>query len=184
MVGFLQRFFWSFSRLFKLVFILLLAFLLGFLYGFALISLKEFKLVVVGSLLNLHSAAFCRHITILQSSLNQGELSLFEDKVFGIVSFAIKSFSEVLCWIFVVWVFYEFLIAEGFEFFPVSFIYFQMGKSIIMKRLWTFEYDRERVAAAKIVIDLSFIVHVVSKVGDLSRGCPKGSLFNCYYTKV
>ena len=32
---------------------------------------------------------------------------------------------------------------------------------IIEKKLWIFEYDREMMAAAKIIIDLRFIVHVV-----------------------
>ena len=53
-----------------------------------------------------------------------------------------------------------FLVAEGFQFFPVQFIYFLMIESIIMNRLWIFEHDRDEVAAAKTVVDLPFIVHV------------------------
>ena len=56
--------------------------------AFALSSLKEFRLLVKDSFLNLHKAAFYSQITILHSLLNQGVLHLFEGEVFGIVSFA------------------------------------------------------------------------------------------------
>ena len=35
-----------------------------------------------------------------------------------------------------------------------------------------------------IIIIVVIIIIVISKVGDLSQGWPKGSLFNSYYTKV
>ena len=70
----------------KLVDIISPAFRLGFLYIFFLVfaqrSLKAFRLFVVGSLLNSRKAALCRRIAVLQSSLNQGVLCLFEAKFF------------------------------------------------------------------------------------------------------
>ena len=59
--------------------------------AFALNSLKEFRLLVKGSFLNLYRAAFHSQTAILHSLLNQGMLCLFEGEVFGIVSFAIVS---------------------------------------------------------------------------------------------
>ena len=67
----------------------------------------------------------------------------------------------MLCLVLAVWVLYEFLVIESFEFGPICFINFLMGESIIMKGSWTFEYDREVIATVKIVIGLPFIVHIV-----------------------
>ena len=95
---------WVFSEIFRIIFqiefvlvaefiwfTVLPVFLLGFLYDFALSCLKEFKLMVVGSLLNLCRATFHRLIAVLKSSLNQGVLCLFKGELFGIVSFAIEA---------------------------------------------------------------------------------------------
>ena len=54
---------------------------------FALIRLKEFKLVVVGWLLNLRRADCRSQITVLLSLSGHGVLRLFDGEVFGIVSF-------------------------------------------------------------------------------------------------
>ena len=35
-----------------------------------------------------------------------------------------------------------------------------MRKSILSEKLWTFQHDREVVAAVEIIIDFPFIVHV------------------------
>ena len=67
--------------------------------AFALSSLKEFKLLVRGSFLNLLRAVFRRLIAILHSLLNQGVLRLFDGEVFGIVSFAIAINVSVKCFI-------------------------------------------------------------------------------------
>ena len=66
-----------------------LASFIGFLV-FALRSLKALRLFVVGSLLNFCKAALRRQIAILQSSLNQGVLCLFEFEVLAIVSSAME----------------------------------------------------------------------------------------------
>ena len=65
------------------------------LYAFAQSSLKEFKLVVVGSLLN----SFRRWIVVLQSLLKQSTLFLFEGEVFGMASFAIEIRVSVKCFV-------------------------------------------------------------------------------------
>ena len=57
--------------------------------AFSLSSLKGFRLLVVGPFINLQRATFRSRIAILNSLLNQGALRLFDDKVFGIVSFTI-----------------------------------------------------------------------------------------------
>ena len=67
--------------------------------AFALSSLKEFRLLVKGSFLNLRRAAFRNLIAILHSLLNQGVLCQFEGEVFGIVSFAIAINVSVKCFI-------------------------------------------------------------------------------------
>ena len=67
--------------------------------AFALSSLKEFRLLVKGSFLNLRRAAFHSLIAILHSLLNQGMLCLFEGEVSGIVSFAIAINVSVKCFI-------------------------------------------------------------------------------------
>ena len=64
---------------------------------FALTCLKEFRLLVKGSFLNLRRAAFLSQIAILHSSLNQGVLRLFEGEVFDILSFAIAMNISVIC---------------------------------------------------------------------------------------
>ena len=82
----------------NLVGIVLSIFLLGFLYDFcvfALRSLKAFRLMVVDSLLNFRKAALCKRMVVLQSSLNQGVLCLFEVEAFAIVLFAV----EVKCFV-------------------------------------------------------------------------------------
>ena len=58
--------------------------------AFALSSLKEFRLLVKGSFLNLRRAAFHSLIAILHSLLNQGVLCLFDSEVFYIVAIAIN----------------------------------------------------------------------------------------------
>ena len=76
----------------QLVDIVLPTFLLGFLNEFLCFcpeELKSMRLVVVGCLLNLHKAALHRRIALVQSSLNQGVLCLFEVEVFAIDLFAI-----------------------------------------------------------------------------------------------
>ena len=67
--------------------------------AFALSSLKEFRLLVKGSFLNLRRAAFRSLIVILHSLLNQGVLPLFEGVVFGQVSFGIVINVSVKCFI-------------------------------------------------------------------------------------
>ena len=62
--------------------------------AFALSTLKEFRLLVEGSLVNLRRAAFRRH-----SLLNQDMLRLFEGEVFSIVTFAIAIKISVTCFI-------------------------------------------------------------------------------------
>ena len=78
-----------------------LSFLASFMISraFTLNSLKEFKLVEEGSLLNLRSEAFHRRIAVLQSSLNQGMLCLFEGEVFGMVSFASEIRVSINCFV-------------------------------------------------------------------------------------
>ena len=56
-------------------------------------------LFVVGSLSNFCKAALRRRIAVLQSSLNQGVLYLFELEVFAIVSFAIEMRVSVKCFV-------------------------------------------------------------------------------------
>ena len=65
--------------------------------AFALSSLKEFRLLVKGSFLNLQRAAFRSLIAILHLSLNQGVLRLFEGEVFGMVSFASNMWGLGIC---------------------------------------------------------------------------------------
>ena len=69
------------------------------LLGFALSDLKEFKLMVVGSLLNLRSSAFHMRIAVLLTSLNQGELVLFEGDVFVMAFFAIEFRVSMKCFV-------------------------------------------------------------------------------------
>ena len=67
--------------------------------AFAQSSLKEFRVLVKSSFLNLRRAAFRSLIAILHSLLNQGMLRLFEGEHFGIVSFAIAINVLVKCFI-------------------------------------------------------------------------------------
>ena len=70
-----------------------------FFLAFALSCLKEFRFVIKGTFLNLRTAAFRSLIAILHLLLNQSVLRLFEDAVFGIVSFAIAINVTVKCYI-------------------------------------------------------------------------------------
>ena len=67
--------------------------------AFALSSLKEFRLLVKGSLLNKRRAAFLSRIAILHSLLNLGVLRLLDVEVSGVVSFAIAFNVSVKCFI-------------------------------------------------------------------------------------
>ena len=81
------------TQFFQLFF---LASLISF-HVFAQRSLKSWRLVVVGFLLNLRTTALRRRIAFLQSSLNQGVLCLFEVEVLAIDSFAINIFFGLRC---------------------------------------------------------------------------------------
>ena len=67
--------------------------------AFALSSLKEFRLLVKGSFLNLRRAAFRSLMAILHSLLNQGVWHLFVGEVFDIVSFGIIINISMKCFI-------------------------------------------------------------------------------------
>ncbi len=67
--------------------------------AFALSSLKEFRLLVKCSFLNLQSVAFRSLIAILHLLLNQGVMRLLGGEVFGIVSFAIAINVSIKCFI-------------------------------------------------------------------------------------
>ena len=67
----------------------------------------------------------------------------------------------VVSWNIFILVLYQFLVAEDFEWLLYSF--FNEGVNH-HEKLWTFEFDSEVVADAKIVIDLPFIVHVAWEI--------------------
>ena len=85
----------------KLVDIILPTFLINYLCDFFCFCSEKFESVEVicSCLLNLRKAALRWRITVLQSSLNQGMLCLFEAEVFAIVSFAIEMRVSVKCFI-------------------------------------------------------------------------------------
>ena len=68
-------------------------------HAFALNSLKELKLMAMGSYLNLRKLALHRRIVVLQSSLNQSLLCLFKAVVFAMVSFATEIRVSVTCFV-------------------------------------------------------------------------------------
>ena len=103
---------WSFPEIFlivlQIVFVLvkepnwltvLPTFLLGFFSDFSCFCPENFESVEVGSLLNFRKAVLHRRIAVLQSSLNQRVLCLFAAGVFAIVSFVIKMWVLVKCFV-------------------------------------------------------------------------------------
>ena len=69
---------------------------LDILRAFVQCRLYSIKLLVVGSLLNFHTAAFLRLIAFLQSSLNCGLVFLFDVVFLGMNSSAIDIYASVI----------------------------------------------------------------------------------------
>ena len=121
-----------------------------------------FKLIEVIFFLNLHSVAFRRWVVVLQFSLIQGVFNLIEDEFFIFFFFSVKC-SFGLCCLGLWWGFFFFLVEE-FWILPSLICLLLVRESILMKALWTFEYDRKIVTAANIVIKHPIIVHVAKRI--------------------
>ena len=103
-------------------------------------------------------------IEVMQSSLHQGVLCLFEVEGFAMFIFAIEMrlyVKRLVRFVSLVSV----LVCRRFRMFPSLFHLFSTRMSIYMEMLKTFEYDKEVVTAGEIFICLPFIIHIACGIG-------------------
>ena len=126
-------------------------------FAFALSSLKEFRLLVKGTFLNLRRAAFRRRIAILHSLLNQGVLRLFDGVAINV---SIKCFIRTQ--MFGSWT--SLLLNKFLNWCQSALFVFQQGGLLLSWIGCDFQYYGEVVTAAGIIMDLPCVIYVAWRI--------------------